>query len=225
MDYNTGWYDATFARFIRLAGLVVSLALPALYIVFSSVNPQLIPYQLLLVIMGSHAGLPFTPFTEAVIMIFMIEVIREATLRLPKALAGALGTMGAIVVGTAIVRSGVVSSQIIVVMTLTALSFFSVPTYELVGTVRLVNFALMAAGDVLGLFGLVLVALAVSGVLLSMTSFGVPYLAPVVPPQVRDWDDAFVRQPYVGLAHRPRWLDVVAERWIGNARRMPRLSR
>jgi hypothetical protein len=214
MDYNTGWYDASFARFIRLVGLGVSLTLPALYIVFTSVNPQLIPYQFLITMQGSHTGLPFTPFTEAVAMIFIIEVIREATLRLPKPLAGALGTMGAIVVGTAIVRAGLVSNQIIVIMTLTALSFFAVPAYEIVGAGRIVNLAFMVAGEVLGLFGVVLVGVLVTAALLSMQSFGVPYLSPVAPAVVSDWRDTLVRLPYVWLASRPRRLHALVGTWI-----------
>lgn len=218
MDYNTGWYDASFVRAIRVMGFVISLTLPALYIVFTSVNPQLIPYQLLLMVTGSHTGLPFTPFTEALVMIFMIEVIREAALRLPRPLAGALGTMGAIVVGTAIVRSGFVSTQIIVIMTLTALSFFSVPAYELVGTGRLLNFGFMIAGEVLGLFGVVTLSLVVSASLLSMRSFGVPYLTPIVPPRWHGWRDVFVRAPFGALRERPAWLQPLRREWLQAAR-------
>lgn len=225
MDYNTGWYDASFVRVIRVMGFVISLTLPALYIVFTSVNPQLVPYQLLLMVTGSHTGLPFTPFTEALVMIFMIEVIREAALRLPRPLAGALGTMGAIVVGTAIVKSGFVSTQIIVIMTLTALSFFSVPAYELVGTGRLLNLGFMVAGEVLGIFGIVTLCLVVSVSLLSMRSFAVPYLAPIVPPDWRGWLDVWVRAPFGALRVRPRWLKPLHPRWLrASGASGPRLS-
>ncbi|PSR20863.1 MAG: spore germination protein [Sulfobacillus thermosulfidooxidans] len=195
MDYNSSWYDASFVRFIRMAGFFVTLYFPSLYIVFTTTNQNLVPYQLLTTIMGSHIGLPFPPILEAVVMIFVIEIIREAALRLPKALSTVLGTMGAIVVGTAIVKAGFVSNQIIVIMTITALSFYSVPSYELVGTWRLVNFLLLAASQLWGLFGVLWVSLALIVELDSMVSFGVPYLSPGIPINWRDLKDSIVRLP------------------------------
>lgn len=214
MDYSSGWYDASFVRIVRVVGFVISVLLPSLYIVFSSVDQQLVPYQLLLIVMGSHTGLPFSPFVEAVIMIFMIEVIREAALRMPKPLAGALGTMGAIVVGTAIVKSGLVSNQVIVIITVTALSLFSVPAYEMVGAVRLFDIALIIAGAVFGLFGVVATGFTVSALLLSMSSFGVPYLAPIVPPHWDNWRDTWVRLPYGQIEARPTALRPLNLNWL-----------
>ncbi|PSR32097.1 MAG: spore germination protein [Sulfobacillus benefaciens] len=195
MDYNSPWYDASFVRFIRIAGFFVTLYFPSLYIVFTTTNQNLVPYQLLTTIIGSHIGLPFPPILEAILMIFVIEIIREAALRLPKALSTVLGTMGAIVVGTAIVKAGFVSSQIIVIMTVTALSFYSVPAYELVGSWRLVNFVLLASAQFWGLFGVLWVSLALVVELDSMVSFGVPYLSPWIPVNWRSLKDSVVRLP------------------------------
>ncbi|WP_242968380.1 spore germination protein [Sulfobacillus sp. hq2] len=213
MDYNSPWYDASFARFIRMAGFFITLYFPGLYIVFTTTNQNLVPYQLLTTIIGSHIGLPFPPILEAIIMIFVIEIIREAALRLPKALSTVLGTMGAIVVGTAIVKAGFVSSQIIVIMTVTALSFYSVPAYELVGSWRLVNFALIAAAQFWGLFGILWVSLALIIELGSMVSFGVPYLAPWVPAYWRDLKDSVVRLPLILWRQRLRAARPIRQAW------------
>lgn len=196
MDYTTPWYDATFVRFIRWGGWALGVYLPAVYIALTEVNVNLVPAALLTLVAGAHAGLPFPPVGEALLMIFVIEVLREAALRLPKVLSTTIGTVGAIVVGTAVVKAGLVSPQVIVLITLTALSFYSVPVYELTGTWRLVNFAMLMAGAILGVLGIVLVSMLLVGELTAMSSFGTPYFEPFAPFRRKDFQDMVWRLPY-----------------------------
>ena len=202
-DYLTSWYDGSFVRGIRLAGMAFGLFLPALYIALTEVNPDLVSPKLFDLVAGSHTGLPFTPLVEVVVMILVIEILREAALRLPKQLATTLGTVGAIVVGTAVVKAGFVSSQIIVLMTFTALSLFTAPTYELMATWRLVGWALLMAAAALGLYGVVLVAFVVSEQLVTLQSYGTPYLAPISPFRRNDWMDTLWRAPWHSFRNRP----------------------
>lgn len=202
MDYAGAWYDISFVRLIRLLGWVMGIYLPALYIALTEVNTNLLPPALLILTAGDHAGLPFPPLVEALLMVLVIEVLREAALRLPKALSTTIGTVGAIVVGTAVVKAGLVSPQMIVVITLTALSFYSVPVYELTGTWRIVNAVMLLAGALLGLYGIIWVTMVVVGLLTELSSFGVPYFVPFAPFRANDWRDLFIRQPWNGLRRR-----------------------
>lgn len=202
MDYSGAWYDISFVRVIRLFGWIMGIYLPALYIALTEVNTNLLPPALLILIAGDHAGLPFTPLVEALLMVLVIEVLREAALRLPKALSTTIGTVGAIVVGTAVVKAGLVSPQMIVVITLTALSFYSVPVYDLTGTWRLVNAVMLLASAMLGLYGIIWVTMVVMGFLTDLTSFGTPYFVPFAPFRLTDWRDLFIRQPWTRFRRR-----------------------
>jgi spore germination protein KA len=201
-DYSSSWVDASFSRCIRFGGWAMGVYLPALYIALTEVNPGLVPPALLVVIIGNHLGLPFPPITEALIMVVIIEILREAALRLPKNLGTTIGTVGAIVVGTAVVKAGIVSPQVIVVMTLTALAFFSTPVYELSSAWRIVGFLMMMAAAIFGLFGILLVTVLLVGELISMQSFGVPYLEPLAPIQARDLMDTVIRMPWTNWVWR-----------------------
>ena len=201
-DYSAAWYDASFIRIIRGLAWGFGLFLPALYIALTEVNPDLISPTLFDLVAGSHTGLPFTPLVEVVVMILVIEILREAALRLPKVLGSTIGTVGAIVVGTAVVKAGFVSPQIIVLMTLTALSLFSVPTYELLASWRLMSWMMLGAGFVLGVYGIVLLTLWLSVVLIGLSSFGTPYLTPIAPWRPKDWDNLFIRAPWTTLRRR-----------------------
>lgn len=201
-DYAVPWYQTTFIRGIRWLGWAFGLYLPALYIALTEVNPDLVPSSLFILTGGAHTGLPFTPIVEAIVMILIIEILREAALRLPKVLATTIGTVGAIVVGTAVVKAGFVSPQIIVVLTLTALSFFTAPSYELTGTWRIVGWVMLVAGFVYGVYGIVLATLGLSIRLFSLSSFGVPYLAPLAPFRGVDWQNVLARYPWAWFSHR-----------------------
>jgi hypothetical protein len=203
MDYAGAWFDSSFVRIVRFGGWVMGVYLPALYIAFTEVNSNILPPGLLVVAEGSRAGLPVSPVSEVLLMIFTIEILREAALRLPKVLGTTIGTVGAIVVGTAIVKAGIVSPQIIVLITLTALAFYSAPVYELTGTWRLVNFAMLLGAATLGLLGIVLVTVVLVVELTRLTSFGVPYFEPWAPFRPADWADVLWRLPWYRYHRRP----------------------
>lgn len=202
MDYSSSWIDTSFVRFIRFSGWLLGIYLPALYVALSEVNPSVLPSSLFVILQGSNAGIPFPPIIQVILMIVVIETLREAALRLPKVLATTIGTVGAIVVGTAVVKAGLVDTQIIVIMTLTALSIFSTPTYELTATWRVINFLILGTALYLGIFGIVLMTMAILVVVIDMQSFGTPYFAPWAPFRMRDWVDAIWRLPWTNITRR-----------------------
>lgn len=201
-DYSSAWYDTSFMRIIRIVAWAFGVMLPGWYIALTEVNPDLISPTLFDIVSGSHTGLPFTPIVEVVVMILVIEILREAAVRLPTVLATTIGTVGAIVVGTAVVKAGFVSPQIIVLMTFTALSLFSVPTYELLASWRFTSWAVLLLAFVLGIYGIALVTLALSIELVALTSFGTPYLMPWSPWRPKDWLDTLWRVPWRSLPRR-----------------------
>lgn len=202
MDYSSSWIDTSFVRMIRFIGWLMGMYLPALYIALAEINPSILPSSLFIIIQGSNAGLAFSPLVQVILMIVVIETLREAAFRLPKALSTAISTVGAIVVGTAVVKAGFVDPQIIVIMTLTALSLFSTPVYELTATWRVIGFLLTLAGAIFGIFGIVIVTVGVMAVLVDMRTFGSPYFAPWAPFRRPDWSDAIWRLPWTNLQRR-----------------------
>ncbi|MCY0885859.1 MAG: spore germination protein [Firmicutes bacterium] len=203
MDYASTWADTAVVRIIRLGGWAIGVYLPALYVALTEVNPSLVSTSLFVLTAGNNVGLSLPPLGQVVFMVFILEVLREAALRLPQPLSTTIGTVGAIVVGTAVVKAAYVSPQVIVIMTLTALSFFSAPLYELTGTWRLIGFGMLGAAAFLGILGMVLFTMAFIGVISGMTSFGVPYFEPWAPFRGRDWLDVLWRVPWSSFRTRP----------------------
>jgi spore germination protein KA len=202
MDYSSSWIDTSFVRTVRFLGWIMGIYLPAIFVALSEVNPSVLPTSLFVVMQGSNVGLPFPPVVQVALMIIVIETLREAALRLPKALSTTIGTVGAIVVGTAVVKAGLVDTQIIVIMTLTALSLFSTPVYELTGTWRAIGFLMLLSALYLGIMGIALLTVAVIAVLVDMRTFGAPYFEPWAPFRLAEWVDAIWRVPWTRIVHR-----------------------
>lgn len=202
-DYVFSAWEATLVRIVRLLGLLLGLYLMPLYIALFSVDPDLVPTKLVLTIAGSRLGIPFPPIMEVIIMWVIIEILREAANRLPKELAVTLGTVGAVVVGTAIVKAGIVDPIMIVIATLSALGLFTSPTFEMTSAWRWLFWGLTFAAYMLGMYGLLLFSVGIVAYICSLESFGVPYFTPFGPLRVPDLADTWIRLPITGFTNRP----------------------
>ncbi len=91
-DDQHNYVEATFVRWLRFISFILALYLPALYIATSDFNPELMPQTLSLQIARSREGVPFNGAIEVMIMQLAIEIVREATLRMPKVMARPLAS-------------------------------------------------------------------------------------------------------------------------------------
>lgn len=208
-DYVFSFWDGTLVRLVRCLGVMLSLFLMPLYIALFSVDPDLVPTKLALTVAGSELGIPFPPVMEVLIMWVIIEILREAANRLPTELAVTLGTVGAVVVGTAIVKAGIVDPILIVMVTLTALALFTTPAFELTAAWRWLFWALIVGAYVFGVPGIIMVTVLIIAYLSSLESFGVPYLSPFAPLSFRDLKDSMVRFPTAAFTKRPSYTHAI----------------
>lgn len=202
-DYYHRWPLASLLRFIRFVAFGFSLFLPAFYIALASHSPELIPFKLAVAIAGTREGVPFPVFFEALLMEIAIEVIREASARLPGPLGQTIGIVGGFILGDAAVRAGLISPIITIVVALTAISSFTAPSYAVAIATRILRFPLMIIAVVGGLFGLSMASILIIVHLASIKSFGTPYLSPVTPFRATDMKDTFFRVPWWAMSQRP----------------------
>ena len=202
-DYYERWIPGTFLRMLRFLAAMIALLAPALYISFISFHPGLIPTKLALTIIETRKGVPFPSIIEALIMETAIEILREAGIRLPKPIGPAMGIVGGLIIGDAAVQAGIVSPFLVIVVAVTAISSFSIPTYSAGITLRILRFIGMFSAAVLGLYGVVLFILLLCSHLARLQSFGVPYVSPSVPYRLSDWKDFLIRAPMSMMRKRP----------------------
>lgn len=205
-DYSERFLMVSFIRLSRLLALVFSLVTPSLYVAIISFNPELIPTEFAVAVSGARAGVPFPAVVEVLIMEASMEVLREATLRLPQQIGGALSIVGVLVIGQAAVSAGFVSPITVVVIALTTIGSFATPAYNAALALRLLRFPLVFCAGMFGLYGVMVGLILIVNHLLSLKSFGVPYLSPVVPGNFEGMKDTVMRAPLWAMKKRPALL-------------------
>ncbi len=194
-DYMMTFWEASYVRVLRFLATLTALYLPAFYVAATTVNPDLMPTRLAIVVAGSREGVPFSPIVEVAIMMVIVEFLREAALRMPSQMSSTLGTVGAIVVGTALVKAGLISDLMIVIATIAAVADFTAPSFEITSVWRILLWPMAFAAALFGMLGIIALSFAVLASLSSLEVSGLPYLAPLVPSAASDARDAIVRMP------------------------------
>ncbi|WP_082195443.1 spore germination protein [Bacillus testis] len=202
-DYNVRVMVASFNRFIRFAAFFTAILLPAFYIAIIGFHYEVIPQSLIFTVKESVNSIPYRPLVEAVIVEIFIELIREATLRLPTKIGPTIGIVGGLVIGDAIVKAGLVSNLMVVVVALTAISSFVIPNPEMSATVRILRFPFMFLSSILGIYGIMIGIVLLLGHLCKLRPFGIPYLTPFAPLRLKELKDTIIRTPIFTMNSRP----------------------
>lgn len=205
-DYYERPFIGSVMRLIHIGAFFASLILPSLYIAITTFHQEMLPTPLILAVAAQREGVPFPAFVEAFGMEVAFEILREAGVRLPKIIGSAVSIVGALIVGEAAIRAGLVSPLMVIVVAFTAIASFATPVFSLAVGVRLLRFVLMVLASSFGLFGVIMGLAALLIHLSSLRSFGVPFLEPLAPIILADLKDTLIRFPWWAMTTRPKLL-------------------
>lgn len=200
------WPFGTAIRLIRILGLFFATLLPALYVSLILYHQEMIPTDLLVAFATARENVPFPTIIEVLILEISFELIREAGVRVPGIIGPTLGIIGALILGQAAVAANLVSPVLIIVVAVTGLGNFAIPSYSLATGIRLIRFGLILAGAFLGFYGVAAVLFIVGCFVCNMKSFGVPFLSPISPVTKKN-PDIIARAPNFKQKKRPDYLN------------------
>ena len=200
-DYFVSPFMATIFRAIRFAAVLIALLLPAFYVTSQLFKMQLIPLGLTLTIASSIQGLPLSPSLEMFLVLLVLEVLKEASVRMPKYVGMALSIVGALVLGEAAVSAGFVSTPAIIIVAFSGICLYTVPNFVETGSV--LRWLFLIVGGSIGPFGIVLLVAFLIYYLISADAFGMPLLAPFSPLVPHDLKDSLVKYNMQSLKERP----------------------
>ncbi|MDR1559178.1 MAG: spore germination protein [Clostridiales bacterium] len=205
-DYYQGWQIMSFVRLLRFAAGIMAVALPGLYIAVAVYHPSMIPLLLLFKMAGARQAVPFPAVFEILLMDLAFELLREAGIRLPRPVGNAIGVVGGLIIGQSAVEAGLVSPFVLIIVALTAIAGFAIPHIKLVNSFRLIKYIILCFSSMLGLLGFWIGTLLVLIHLVSLKSYGFPYLFPFVSGDVNgysDMKDTLFRAPLFNMKKRP----------------------
>lgn len=205
-DYYQNWKITSCIRFLRYVAGFIAVALPGLYLATAVFHPSMIPMLLTFKMAAARQMVPFPAIVEILIMEAAFELLQEAGLRLPKPVGGSIGIVGGLIVGQAAVEAGLVSPIVVIVIALTGIASFSTPHYSLSAGFRIMKYLITVLSAMLGFFGFWAGILIILIHMVSLKSFGIPYLFPFASGDINgysDWKDSIFRLPLFLMKKRP----------------------
>ncbi len=181
VDHYNKSNNINFLKLVRLACFFLSMTVPAIYIALVNYNQETIPTSLLVSFSIQRDGVPFPAIVEAVIMLFVCEMLRESDLRFPNSYGSAISILGALVLGDAAVSAGIVSPIMIIVIALTFMASLIFTEAEVSSALRFMRFIFIILASFYGILGLVFGLLFFLIKINDVKTFGKPYFYPIMP--------------------------------------------
>lgn len=201
-DYQIGWLFGSAIRFLRIFCFILAISLPGLYVSLVTFDPRIVPFEIALTLQSSMQYIALPPILEAITMLVVLEILREATVRLPSPIGQTIGVVGGIVIGTVVVQSNLISNMMVIVVALTGISSFIIPSYEMSNASRILTYLFIVMASIFGLIGLELSFLLVLTHLARINTLGIPYFYWGI---TRDAiKDTIFRGPIRSLNKRPK---------------------
>ncbi|QEK11217.1 spore germination protein [Crassaminicella thermophila] len=203
-DYYNTFIYASINRLIKFFGFFLTTSIPAIYVALATFHQEMIPTPLILSISASREGVPFPTIVEAIIMLLAFEILREGGIRLPAPIGATIGFVGAIILGQAAVQARFVSAPIVILIALTGISQFLAP--KMIGPAIIVRFIFLFLSAFLGLYGYIFGVIGLFIHLMSLRSFGVPYMISIGSIKMQDIKDTAIRAPWWYMYYRPKLI-------------------
>jgi len=198
-------YFAVFARLIRYASIIIALTASSLYVTISSFHTDVLPSDYIISLAEMRVNVPFNALIGVLSLEFIMELLREALLRIPKQIGSAVGIVGAIIIGQAAISASIFSPILLIIAPTSLLASFAIPDYTLINPFRVLKFILILFTGTFGFFGFTVFLTFILIELVSQDSFGVPYFAPWAPFNLNDFKKSIVYNSTLG-PKRPGYL-------------------
>ncbi|OAS88031.1 spore gernimation protein [Metabacillus litoralis] len=201
-DYYENSIFSSFVRLIRIGSFFVNMYASAIYLALITHHHGLIPTTLMVSLMAQRERVPFPAIVELLIMELAFEVLREAGVRMPRAIGPAVSIVGALILGQAAVEAGFVSAAIVIIVATSAISSFTIPNTSIVNIARGLRFMIICSSAFIGFYGILLISLCILLHICSLRSLGVPYFAPFAPLRIDEQRDGLIRFPIISALRK-----------------------
>ncbi len=191
-DYYMSRPYGNVGRVLRMVGFFLSFIVPSAFIALLLHHPHMLPGEMMYSLAAAGRGVPMGSLPEMLLLFIVFEILRETGSRMPEAIGLAINIVGALVLGQSAVEAGFVSAPMVIVVAFSGAVGLMVR--ELRGAVFFLRLGAIAAGALLGWFGLFAVLLCLWMYLHSVQSFGIPYLYTFSPFYKRAKQDVFARE-------------------------------
>ena len=198
---------ALLVKIIRIAAIVLSVLAPAVFLAVVNFHQELLLTDILFALSKARASVPFSSLMELLLMELSFELIKEAGIRVPGPVGSTLGIVGGLILGQAAVSANIVSPITIIIVAITGIASFAIPSYQLSFSFRFMRFIYTFAAAFAGFFGILTVMFVDTLLIVNTKSFGTPYASPVAPRGKGKIINTFFTEPIWKKGKRPDYLE------------------
>ena len=192
-DYAGKTINTSLTRILRYLSFYIALFTPAIYIALITYNQEMLPTEFLINFAMQRSTVPFPAFFEAFMMMICFELLHESDIRSSGFAGSSLSIVGALILGEAASKAGIVSPIMIIIIALTAIASLPFNEYEIFNGLRWYRILFMIGASSLGIIGVVFSFVYFIINMISTNSFGMPYLTPFVPTNLTKLKDSIIK--------------------------------
>ena len=184
---------ATYTRIIRMLVSIANVIITPLYLLLAT-HAASAPDWLQVLVPEKSGEIPL--FLQFLILEFVVDGLRLASLNTPDSLSNSLGIIGGLLLSEFAVTAGWFITEAILLMAFVTIAGFSLPNYEMGYAMKFERLLLLVTTQIFGLWGFLggLIFL-ITGMLFVKTLSGRNYLYPLVPFSKKGFAELFVRYP------------------------------
>jgi len=200
-DYYNNYIFSSLNRFIRGFTAVTAITIPSLFLSVVTYHQEMLPTPLLLSLSSSIQGVPLPTVLSLFLMLSVFDLIREAATRMPANIGQAVSIIGTIILGQAAVEARLVSAPVLIITALTGIT--TLVNMNFISATIIFRTLLLLGASILGVYGFLMCLIVMYLHLMSIRSFGVPYMMNSTKGGA-DGQDAWIRAPWWTMTLRPK---------------------
>lgn len=193
-DYYLNFFFATFTKILRILSFFITISIVGFYVAMSGFHHEVMPTPFLLNVASERNSVPLPAAFEAIVMLFVFEILLEAGARMPSNIGQAISIVGAIVIGQAAVEAKIVASPMIIIVATSGITSLLIP--KLSASLIYVRAFILLLSMIFGFIGTTLALSVVIIHLLSLHSFGIPHVSANGNLKFQKVKDAYIRAPW-----------------------------
>lgn len=192
-DFYFSPFIGTFLRYIRAVVFFLTLFLVPVWYLYTQYHENL-PGHFRFMLIEEPNTVPI--IVQLLIVEFVIDTLRLASLNTPNALSNSFSVVGALVLGEFAVKSGWFVSEVVLFMAFVAIANFTQPSYELGYAIKISRTFMLIMCAFFKIWGLVIGAAVVFAVIATTKTInGYTYLYPLIPFDKKAFKGLLYRQP------------------------------
>lgn len=202
-EYRQEPIVGAYMRWVRFLGIFAALFLLPLWLA-AAMNPQVLPEWLQWVGVEKPGKVGLLP--QVFLAELGVDLVRMAAIHTPGPLTVALGLIATFMIGDVAIKVGLFNPEVIVYIAVVTVGTFATPSYELAQANRLARLFLIIMVAFLNFIGFGIGVVLLFFLLWRTKSFGIPYLWPLLPLDIKALGTILVRSPLPIKNKRPSIL-------------------